>query len=215
MRHHQGLREGKRMTRTMLRCAICSAVLLALPFTFAQAAQETPAKSFQVAGQRPLMRDGTFRSAALKRDAKYRIYLPHGYSVTARRYPVLYLLHGLYGDYRNWDTLTQLSRYMAGRNWIVVMPDAGNSWYVNSTSQADDRFDDYISHDLVQEIDRKYRTIQEREGRAIAGLSMGGYGAIKFALEGPKHMSLPEALAGRSTRPATSVAKLRNITTNS
>jgi S-formylglutathione hydrolase FrmB len=120
--------------------------------------------SSQVRAVSPLIRNGGFRSIALKREMKYRVYLPHAYSASARRYPVLYLLHGLYGDYRNWDSNTQFAQYMAGRDWIVVMPDAGNSWYANSASQADNRFEDYIAKDLVREVDGKYRTIRECQG---------------------------------------------------
>jgi S-formylglutathione hydrolase FrmB len=154
-----------------------------------------PASS-QARGTSPLVRDGSFNSIALKREMKYRIYLPHVYSASARRYPVLYLLHGLYGDYRNWDANTHLAQYMAGRDWIIVMPDAGDSWYANSATQADDRFEDYIAKDLVREVDRKYRTIRERRGRAIAGLSMGGYGAMKFALKYPEEYGFAGGLSG-------------------
>ncbi|MGB9071576.1 MAG: alpha/beta hydrolase family protein [Terriglobales bacterium] len=180
-----------------LRIAVCA---LAVSGLF-QAAAQTPDKSPppaspQARGASPVVRDGGFNSVALKREAKYRIYLPHAYAATARRYPVLYLLHGLYGDYRNWDTMTSLARYMAGREWIVVMPDAGNSWYANSVSQPDDRFEDFIAKDLVVEIDHRYRTIRERQGRAIAGLSMGGYGAMKFALKYPEEYSFAGSLSG-------------------
>ena len=76
------------------------------------------------------------------------------------------------------------------------MPDAGNSWYTNSVSQADDRFEDYVVKDLVQEIDHKYHTIPARQGRAVAGLSMGGYGAIKFALKYPEQYFFVGSLSG-------------------
>jgi S-formylglutathione hydrolase FrmB len=92
--------------------------------------------------------------------------------------------------------MTHLARQMSGRQWIVVMPDAGNSWYTNSVSHADDRFEDYVARDLVGEIDHKYRTIPERQGRAIAGLSMGGYGAIKFAFKYPEEYFFAGSLSG-------------------
>jgi S-formylglutathione hydrolase FrmB len=127
---------------------------------------------------------------------KYRIYLPPDYAASAKRYPVLYLLHGLYGDYTNWDKLTRLSTYMAGRSWIVVMPDAGNSWYVNSVSDPRDRFEDYITKDIVAEIDRHFRTLATRPGRAVAGLSMGGYAAMKLALKYPDHYVFAGSMSG-------------------
>jgi putative tributyrin esterase len=176
-----------------LRIATCVLMLGAMLHASAQTAVKLPSHS---RGAFPSVRDGSFHSAALKRDVKYRIYLPHGYPASVKRYPALYLLHGLYGDYRNWDTMTHLGRYMTGHEWIVVMPDAGNSWYVNSVSQADDRFEDYIASDLIHEIDRKYRTVKERQGRAIAGLSMGGYGAMKLALKYPGQYIFAGSLSG-------------------
>src|ERR1700690_1642586 len=86
------------------------------------------------APQKPLIRDEHFQSAALGREMKYRIYLPHNYPDNDHRYPVLYLLHGLYGNFENWDKLTHLSTYTTGMNWIIVMPDADNSWYSNSAT---------------------------------------------------------------------------------
>jgi len=182
------------MKRGGLRIAICALSLCVMQPASALSAGKAPASEARAAS--PLVHDGSFNSAALKREMKYRIYLPHAYSASAKRYPVLYLLHGLYGDYRNWDTMTHLARYMAGREWIVVMPDAGDSWYANSVSQADDRFEDYLAKDLVDEIDRRYRTIKERGARAIAGLSMGGYGAIKLALKYPERYVFAGSLSG-------------------
>lgn len=148
------------------------------------------------AGAPPVIKDVTFRSASLQREIKYRIYLPLDYASSANRYPVLYLLHGLYGDYTNWDKLTQLSTYVAGRSWIVVMPDAGNSWYVNSVSDPRDRFEDYIAKDIVAEIDQHFRTLATRPGRAVAGLSMGGYAAMKLALKYPDRYLFAGSMSG-------------------
>jgi putative tributyrin esterase len=185
------------MRCSRLRIAVCALAMSALYPAAAQTTDESPAAaSSQARGASPVVRDGSFKSVALKREAKYRIYLPHAYSASTRRFPVLYLLHGLYGDYRNWDTMTHLARYMAGRDCIVVMPDAGNSWYANSISQPADRFEDFIAKDLVVEIDHRYRTVRERQGRAVAGLSMGGYGAIKFALKYPEEYVFAGSLSG-------------------
>jgi len=73
------------------------------------------------------VQDGAFHSAALDREMKYRILLPCGYQTGSGRFPVLYLLHGLYGDYLNWDTRTSLERYAQRYELIMVMPDAGDS----------------------------------------------------------------------------------------
>jgi putative tributyrin esterase len=136
-----------------------------------------------------------FRSAALGRDMHYRVLLPRAYG-RGGRFPVLYLLHGLYGDYQNWDTKTGLEKYARNLRMLIVMPDADDSWYTNSANIPNDRFEDYIANDLVSEIDRKYRTLRDRQARAVAGLSMGGYGALKFALKYPELFAFAGSLSG-------------------
>ena len=76
------------------------------------------------------------------------------------------------------------------------MPDADDSWYTNSATVPGDKFEDYIVRDLVTEVDGKYRTLRDRHSRAIAGLSMGGYGAIKFALKYPELFVFAGSLSG-------------------
>jgi S-formylglutathione hydrolase FrmB len=65
----------------------------------------------------------------------YRVLLPAGYESSEERYPSLYLLHGLYGDFKNWSTLTHLADWAEHLDLVVAMPDAGNSWYVNSATK--------------------------------------------------------------------------------
>jgi putative tributyrin esterase len=147
------------------------------------------------------VRDSAFHSAALDREMKYRVLLPCFYQAGVERFPVLYLLHGLYGNYLNWSTLTNLKHYAEKYSLIVVMPDAGDSWYTNSAASAKDNFEDYIARDLVAEIDGKFRTLRERQARAIAGLSMGGYGALKIALRYPGNFALAGSLSGALDAP--------------
>src|SRR5262249_35083865 len=78
--------------------------------------------------------------------------------------------------------------YARGLDLIVVMPDVGNSWYVNWAKNDDgqqNRWEDFIIKDLIGHVDANYRTIAKREGRAINGLSMGGYGGIMLGLKHP------------------------------
>ena len=179
----------------VVSCALTSLLISAPSPVHSQPAQSNSAAAASPSNS-PLIKDVRFRSAALSREMPYRIYLPHGYAATRRRYPVLYLLHGLYGNFENWDKLTHLSTYAAGMDWIIVMPDAGNSWYANSATVPQDRFEDYILKDLIAEIDAQYRTIRARQGRAIAGLSMGGYAAMKFALRDPQLFFFAGSLSG-------------------
>lgn len=149
----------------------------------------------------PQVINGLFHSASLNRDMHYRILLPRGYQTGSRRFAVLYLLHGLYGDYTNWGKFTKLEQYSKPLPLLIVMPDAGDSWYTNSASVPQDKFEDYIMKDLVPEIDSHFRTIQTRPARAIAGLSMGGYGAIKFALKYPEMFAFAGSLSGAFDAP--------------
>jgi S-formylglutathione hydrolase FrmB len=130
----------------------------------------------------------------------YLALLPRDYG-NGRSFPVLYLLHGLYGDYKNWDTRTGLERYAKTMSLLIVMPDADDSWYTNSATVARDKFEDYIAKDLISEIDGKYRTIRERRARAVAGLSMGGYGAVKLALQHPDLFGFAGSLSGAFNAP--------------
>jgi putative tributyrin esterase len=147
------------------------------------------------------MQDGAFHSAAIDREMKYRVLLPCFYQSSSGRFPVLYLLHGLHGDYLNWDTRTNLERYALRYALIVVMPDAGDSWYTNSATNPKDKFEDYIAKDLVAEIDGKFRTLRDRHSRAIAGLSMGGYGALKIALRYHGDFAFAGSLSGALNAP--------------
>ncbi len=131
------------------------------------------------------VQDVTFTSKSLGRDSKYRIILPPDYNHTTHRYPVLYLLHGVFGGSENWETLTGVSRYAATAGLVIVMPDAGNSWYVNSATSPSDCFEDFLVQDLIPHVEDRWRTLRSTHRRAIAGLSMGGYGALKFAIKNP------------------------------
>jgi S-formylglutathione hydrolase FrmB len=130
----------------------------------------------------------------------YLVLLPQDYG-NGGKFAVLYLLHGLYGDYKNWDTRTGLERYAKTLPLIIVMPEADNSWYTNSAAVHRDKFEAYIAKDLISEIDAKYRTIRDRRGRAIAGLSMGGYGAVKLALRHPELFAFAASLSGAFNAP--------------
>ena len=139
--------------------------------------------------------DDEVASLAVGRTMKYRVLLPEDYAHSRDRYPVLYLLHGLGGDYLDWSTRTNLARLAARLRLVIVMPDGGNDWYTNGANDGP-RFEDYIANDLVQDIERKYRVIRARYGRAIAGLSMGGYGAIKIALRHPSEFAAAGSFSG-------------------
>ncbi len=131
------------------------------------------------------MQDVTFHSAALNRDMPYRVILP---STIARqeKLPVVYLLHGGDGTYRDWSNYSDVSRFAESR-LILVMPDGGSSsYYTNAADRPQDRYEDYIVKDLIPEVENKFPVANERGKRAIVGVSMGGFGAVKLALVHPE-----------------------------
>lgn len=131
----------------------------------------------------------SFHSPAIARQMKYDIVLPEGYGQSDKRYPVLYLLHGYMQNYSVWGRNLGAAYYARQiGDLIVVMPDAGNSWYVNYAQSADgqlNNWEDHIIRDVIGHVDANFRTEARREGRAIGGLSMGGYGALMLALRHP------------------------------
>ena len=115
----------------------------------------------------------------------YRIHLPDEYEKVTEHYPVLYLLHGLFGSFENWEELGGLGATIGTHKLIVVMPEGEDGWYTDGINDRD-RYEEYIVRDLIQHCDRTYRTKTQKRFRAIAGNSMGGYGAVKIALKFPQ-----------------------------
>lgn len=136
-----------------------------------------------------------FPSDSLGEERTFNILLPLDYEKSTDRYPVLYLLHGLGDDHTAWSYMTNLSGYATAYKLIVVMPDASRSWYVNSAADPKAKFEDFIVKDLIAYVDSHYRTIPLRRSRAVAGLSMGGYGATFLGL---KHYRIFSALGSFS-----------------
>jgi S-formylglutathione hydrolase FrmB len=136
------------------------------------------------------LQDWTLRTPALDGVTRVRILLPAGYRDDARRrYPVLYLLHGADSDYRSWTRYGDAEAITARARLIVVMPDGGTmGWYTDwYTGERPVRplWETYHVGELVPWVDAHFRTIAARRGRAIAGLSMGGYGALSYAARHP------------------------------
>ncbi len=104
--------------------------------------------------------------------------------------PVLYLLHGLSDDHTMWPRRSNIERYVADMGLIVVMPQGGRSFYVNDPRPGGFAFEDHIVKDVVGFVDRTFPTTASREGRAIAGLSMGGYGSLMLAMRYPDMFSV-------------------------
>lgn len=178
------------------------------------------------------------RSDALGVEKSVVVYLPRGYdSQATRRWPVFYYLHGLGGNETNWVQNGKLDAIadQVGLAAIVVMPDGDDGFYVNSPAPIDHdqcmkdgtglfvpqqqapettcvrarNYETYIARDLVGWVDGRYRTIASREGRAIAGLSMGGFGAMHLGMRHPELFAAAASHSGaiallfRGPRPFT------------
>jgi putative tributyrin esterase len=138
-----------------------------------------------------------FQSKLINRTLPYNVILPTDYETSKfTRYPVLYLLHGLTGHYSDWIARTNIADYAAEYRMIVVMPEANDSWYTDSAIVPTDQYESYILRDLIPDVQQRYRTIEARYGRSIAGLSMGGYGAIKFGLKSPFTFVFAASMSG-------------------
>ncbi|MBX7054976.1 MAG: esterase family protein [Pyrinomonadaceae bacterium] len=137
------------------------------------------------------------KSKLMARDMPYRVILPAKYSLAkSERFPVIYLLHGLTGNYRNWVDKTDVEQFAVNYDVIIITVDGNNGWYTDSVSAPNDRFESYIVRELIPEVEEDLRVIADRGHRMIAGLSMGGYGSIKFGLKYPEMFSLVGSFSG-------------------
>jgi len=148
-------------------------------------------------------------STILGHSVNYCVALPPGYERGDARYPVLYFLHGLFEHETSWSnqsgqrTWEQLMTEGKIGNFIVVMPDGGKTFYVNSFD-GHERYEDFFIQEFIPGIDRKYRTLAEREARGVSGTSMGGFGALHLGMEHP------DLFASASAHSAALIAKFPN-----
>lgn len=173
----------------------------------------------------PRVEARTFASAALGVTKRYQVFFPRGYDDSQHRFPVLYLLHGLGGNEDNWIKHGGLvaAATLVDVPFIIVMPDGDDSFYVNRpTADSFDvcskqkppwdgsekpetycvktpRYEDYVVTDLVAHIDGSLRTRSDRRARAIAGLSMGGFGALSLSLRHPDVFSATASHSGMAS----------------
>lgn len=201
---------------------VAAGVLAAVLAVSGVAAASSPA-SAQSARTGRVVSDSLW-SYALGTYKQALVYLPPSYDQSRTRYPVAYYLHGLTGNETNWVKAGRLnliadSLVAAGmREMIVVMPDGDDSWWMTANSLPDvpacrralpayagdagtycvpwPHYDDYIAYDLVRFVDGKYRTRADRAHRGLAGLSMGGYGAMMLALQYPELFSAAASHSG-------------------
>jgi putative tributyrin esterase len=140
-------------------------------------------------------------SAVMNKTYKAAVVLPSTYQNNKKVYPVLYLLHGGGGHFRDWLNLTpdkMLVKNLADQyNIIIVMPEGETfGWYLDSPFDATSKFETYITKEVIQKIDNTYRTVRSNKGRVITGLSMGGHGAMYLSTRHPDLFGAAGTMSG-------------------
>lgn len=134
-------------------------------------------------------------SVSMKKNIKSVVITPDDYETDI---PVVYLLHGYSGNYKSWiSKIPSLQTYADRYQLMIVCPDGDfSSWYFDSPEQPNIKYETYVASELPQWIDKHYKTIKNRKGRAITGLSMGGHGAFYLAFKHQDVYSIAGSMSG-------------------
>ena len=174
--------------------SLFASLLIGAQLIFSQGAPDLKAKGTDGSAEVVTLK---LASKLMAREMPFRVVIPDDYKAKPdSRYGVIYLLHGLTGHFDNWTDKTRVADYAKSHRFIIVTPEGDNGWYTDSVTTANDKYESYILQELIPEIDRRYRTIADRENRFIAGLSMGGYGAVKFGLKYPAVFAVVGSFSG-------------------
>src|SRR5262245_17036648 len=135
---------------------------------------------------------GSVKSQYMAQPVGYCAMLPPSYDAQpSRKLPVLYLLHGLGGDQSflvstgGWNIIADAWEQKRLAEFVIITPQAGTSFYINSKN-GKTRYEDFFIRDFVPQMEKKFHVQATRSGRAINGISMGGYGALRFAFKYPQ-----------------------------
>ncbi|MFI5154673.1 MAG: alpha/beta hydrolase [Chitinophagales bacterium] len=139
-----------------------------------------------------VIEEKTVNSKILGKEVKYTVYLPGDYDYSQRTYPVVYLLHGFTDDNTGWLQFGEINRF-ADKGiadgtippMIIIMPNGDSSWYINSYDGRE-KYEDFFVKEFMPAVEKTFRIKSEKRYRGIAGLSMGGYGTMIFALKYPE-----------------------------
>ena len=159
-------------------------LLFALPFAFFA----------MIASAQPMgkvVETQTIQSKVLGKNVNYTVYLPADYSTSQRTYPVVYLLHGFTDDNTGWLQFGEINRYADKAiadgiipPMIIVMPNGDSSFYINSYD-GKENYEDFFVNEFMPAVEKEFRIKAEKKYRGVAGLSMGGYGTLIYALKHP------------------------------
>jgi S-formylglutathione hydrolase FrmB len=170
------------MRAVTLRCGGLVAIALCGAISFASAQENSAVPT----ASRATARTVRITSPSLgNTEYAFAVLLPNGYDSSTKRYPVLFLLHGGGQTHTAFPSRQWFSREAASRDMIVVLPNGGRSFFANAAGIPTARYEDLIAKDLVEYVDTHYRTLATRESRAIAGISMGGFGSALIAMRHP------------------------------
>ena len=136
-------------------------------------------------------------STAMKKEIKAVIVRPDAYD-SGGAWPVVYLLHGYSGSYRDWPTKVKgLAEWADRYQTLIVCPDGGyGSWYWDSPADSTFRYETYICRELIPWVDSRYKTLAQPSGRGITGLSMGGHGGLYLGLRHPDLFGAAGSMSG-------------------
>lgn len=205
-----------RHSRAFLALAFIALVFLTSAGGLSTAAFATQTAQTSAKPQSDRVQTVQFQSKLVGATLPYNVLLPVGYNepvAKSKRYPVLYLLHGLFGHYDNWIEKTKLPDYTATSDFIIVMPEGNDCWYTDSATVPANKYESYIMQELIPDVDKRFRTIDAREARAIAGLSMGGYGALKFGVKYPRQFVFVASMSGAFGAATWTEADLKGLAT--
>jgi len=166
-----------------------------LLWLFALAAVVYPQQPKPSSSPQPVIKIFQLDSKLMARQMPYSVILPANYETDREtRFPVIYVLHGLGGSHK----ITKLSsaKYTDKQRVIMVFVEGGNSFFTDSATKPNDKYETYIINELIPEVDKNLRTVASRPGRAVAGASMGGYGSLKLGIKYPQLFSLAVSWSG-------------------
>jgi len=139
-----------------------------------------------------VVEENIISSKILGKDVRYTMYFPPDYDYSQRKYPVVYLLHGYTDDNTGWLQFGEVNRYADKAiedgiipPMIIVMPNGDSSWYINSYD-GKEKYEDFFVKEFMPYVEKNNRIKAEKHYRGIAGLSMGGYGTMIYALKYPE-----------------------------
>ncbi|MCI9845696.1 alpha/beta hydrolase [Flavobacterium pectinovorum] len=140
-------------------------------------------------------------STAMNKTYKAAVVLPNSYAKSKTTFPVMYLLHGAYGHFGDWLKNTpnkELVKNLADQyNLIIVMPEGETfSFYIDSPVNTGSQFESFVTKEVIQKVDKTYRTIANKNGRVITGLSMGGHGALYLSARNPDLFCAAGSMSG-------------------